>query len=153
MTTEFASPAGRLYVTTGNEGIRRISWNTEREISTHRDRLHIDCHTQLKEYFNGKRREFDLPLQLEGSHFQKEVWQKLLMVDYGHAISYKELSIALGGIEKSRAVGAAVGANPLMIVIPCHRVVGADESLTGYAGGLKAKEYLLDLEAGQLNLF
>lgn len=152
MTTVFHSPLGDLYITSGNDGIRQIKWTTQRELSEQRDRLHIDCHHQLQEYFEGKRKEFDLPLQLEGSSFQKEVWQKLLMIDYGHVRTYGELSKELGDVHKSRAVGSAIGANPIMIVVPCHRVVAKNEGLTGYAGGLGAKQHLLDLEAGQLEI-
>jgi methylated-DNA-[protein]-cysteine S-methyltransferase len=102
---------------------------------------------QLVEYFAGGRTTFDLPLASDGTEFQKKVWSELLRIPYGETASYGEIARRLGyepGI--SRAVGAANGANPLPIVVPCHRVVGADGSLTGYAGGVDRKRTLLDLE-------
>ncbi len=102
---------------------------------------------QLDEYFNQKRRTFDLPLLLVGTDFQQAVWNKLLEIPYGTTISYARLSQRLGNIKAIRAVAAANGANALSIFIPCHRVVGSDNKLTGYAGGLAAKRYLLDLES------
>ncbi len=102
---------------------------------------------QLQEYFDGERREFDLPLAADGTEFQKKVWSYLRTIPYGETTSYGRIATDLGyqpGI--SRAVGAANGANPLPIVVPCHRVIGADGKLTGYAGGLGRKQILLDLE-------
>jgi methylated-DNA-[protein]-cysteine S-methyltransferase len=102
---------------------------------------------QLVEYFAGERAEFDLPLASDGTEFQKKVWSELVRIPYGETASYGEIARRLGyepGI--SRAVGAANGANPIPIVVPCHRVVGADGSLTGYAGGVERKRTLLELE-------
>lgn len=102
---------------------------------------------QLAEYFAGERTEFDLPLASDGTEFQKKVWSELHRIPYGETASYGDIARRLGyepGI--SRAVGAANGANPIPIVVPCHRVIGADGSLTGYAGGLERKRILLDLE-------
>ena len=101
---------------------------------------------QLNEYFAGVRREFDLPLAPKGTPFQQAVWQQLLRIPYGEVRTYGQLAAALGKPGASRAVGSACHCNPLCILIPCHRVVGADGSLTGYAGGLDIKEYLLELE-------
>ena len=101
---------------------------------------------QLNEYFAGVRREFDLPLAPRGTPFQQAVWQQLLRIPYGEVRTYGQLAAALGKPGASRAVGSACRRNPLCILIPCHRVVGADGSLTGYAGGLDIKEYLLELE-------
>jgi len=100
----------------------------------------------LKEYFNSDRKEFDLPLEIEGTEFYKKVWNELLKIPYGKIISYKELAIRLGDEKVIRAAAKANGANPLPIVIPCHRVIGSDGSLVGYGGGLKIKEQLLTLE-------
>ncbi|MDP2363536.1 MAG: methylated-DNA--[protein]-cysteine S-methyltransferase [Ignavibacteria bacterium] len=105
---------------------------------------------QLKEYFAGTRKEFDVPLDIEGTDFQKRVWRELLKIPYGKTISYKALSEKLGDVKAIRAVGKANSQNPIAIIIPCHRVIGADGSLTGYAGGLAIKEKLLHLE-GALN--
>ncbi len=102
---------------------------------------------QLDEYFQRKRRTFDLPLCFAGTPFQKRVWHSLLGIGYGHRLSYSQLSESVGHPKAIRAVASAVGANAMSIVVPCHRVIGADGSLTGYAGGLAAKRHLLALES------
>lgn len=101
---------------------------------------------QLQEYFDGRRRSFELPLQPDGTAFQQKVWQALRRIPYGETRSYKELAAMLGNPKAYRAVGGANNKNPTLILIPCHRVVGADGSLTGFAVGLPAKKYLLELE-------
>ena len=101
---------------------------------------------QLDEYFAGRRRAFDLPLRLRGTPFQQRVWQTLLDIPYGDTVSYKDVAAHAGRPGAARAAGAAVGRNPIAVIVPCHRVVGADGSLTGYAGGLPAKRALLRLE-------
>lgn len=101
---------------------------------------------QLAEYFAGKRRVFDLPLRPQGTVFQMKVWKELQKIPYAETISYGEQARRLGDPKKSRAVGMANGRNPLAIIVPCHRVIGTDGSLTGFGGGLKTKRYLLDLE-------
>lgn len=102
--------------------------------------------TQLAEYFEGKRKNFDLPLNPKGTEFQKKVWKALCDIPYGETRSYKEVAIAIGNPKGPRAVGMANNKNPIMIVIPCHRVVGSNGSLVGYAGGLHIKEKLLLIE-------
>lgn len=105
---------------------------------------------QLKEYFAAQRRDFDLPLDLDcGTAFQQAVWRDLLQIPFGHTCSYGDVAQRIGRSSAVRAVGAAVGANPLGIIVPCHRVIGANGSLTGYAAGLERKTYLLQLEGGQ----
>jgi methylated-DNA-[protein]-cysteine S-methyltransferase len=101
---------------------------------------------QLTEYFAGERREFDLPLRAAGDEFQHRVWALLAGIEYGRTASYGDLARELGDPSLARDVGAAVGRNPLSILVPCHRVVGKDGKLTGYAGGLARKRFLLDLE-------
>lgn len=101
---------------------------------------------QLQQYFSGERQEFDLKLNPEGTAFQKKVWKELSNIPYGTTNSYLELSRKLGDEKAIRAVAAANGKNPLWIVVPCHRVIGSDGSLTGYAGGLHRKKWLLELE-------
>lgn len=101
---------------------------------------------QLDEYFAGIRREFDLPMELLGTPFQQLVWNELTKIPYGETVSYKEMAGKIGRPKAVRAVAQAIGANPLSILIPCHRVVGASGALTGYAGGVYAKLYLLNLE-------
>lgn len=103
--------------------------------------------SQLKEYFDGERRTFDLPVTLFGTGFSRKVWNLLLDIPYGAKVSYREIAERAGNTKGVRAVANAVGSNPLSVIVPCHRVVGADGSLTGYAGGLDAKRFLLDLEA------
>ncbi len=101
---------------------------------------------QLREYFAGERTAFDLPLELAGTAFQQEAWRALAEIPYGETVSYGEQARRLGRPDAVRAVGAANGRNPIPIVLPCHRVIGADGSLTGFGGGLEAKRRLLDLE-------
>lgn len=108
----------------------------------------VEVRTQLGEYFAGERRSFDLPLEPAGSPFQLQVWRALREIGYGETLSYGELARRIGRPNAPRAVGAANGANPLSVVIPCHRLVGADGTLTGYGGGIERKRLLLDLEAG-----
>lgn len=101
---------------------------------------------QLDEYFNGKRQQFDLPLDLTGTIFQTKVWQELLKIPYGQTKSYKDIAAAINNPKAYRAVGMANNKNRIMIVVPCHRVISSDNKLTGYAGGLEKKEFLLNLE-------
>lgn len=106
---------------------------------------------QLAEYFAGTRTQFDLPLAAVGTAFQHRVWQALRLIPYGRTASYGDIARRLGlGPASSRAVGLANGANPISIVVPCHRVIGANGTLTGYGGGLERKQFLLDLEGDQL---
>src|SRR6185436_5695424 len=108
---------------------------------------------QLSEYFEGKRTQFELPLDVEGTAFQKSVWNQLLQIPYGETRSYGDIAKALGKPSASRAVGMANHNNPVAIVIPCHRVVGQNGSLTGYAGGLHLKQKLLSIERQSTTLF
>jgi methylated-DNA-[protein]-cysteine S-methyltransferase len=114
------------------------------------DRRHpilLEAERQLGEYFAGVRSQFELPLELRGSEFQNKVWRALTAIPFGRTISYFDLAETIGSPKASRAVGAANGKNPLSIVIPCHRVIGTDGTLTGFAGGLETKAMLLTLEA------
>jgi methylated-DNA-[protein]-cysteine S-methyltransferase len=118
-----------------------------------RDDVALDAwRDQLDEYFAGTRTTFDLPLRLHGTTFQVEVWEQLRRIPYGETISYGELAKRVDRPEAARAVGAANGQNPIAIVVPCHRVIGADGSLTGFGGGLDWKRRLLDLEQPQGSL-
>ncbi len=103
---------------------------------------------QLREYFAGERTSFDLPLVLDGSLFQRQVWRALRDIGYGETLSYGELARRIGHPSAARAVGLANGSNPISVIVPCHRVIGANGTLTGYGGGLARKRALLDLEAG-----
>ncbi len=102
---------------------------------------------QFEEYFNGTRKTFDIPLSPEGTEFQKKVWTELLNIPYGETTTYQQMANKLGDPKVIRAAASANGKNPISIVIPCHRVIGSDGSLTGYAGGLHRKKWLLELES------
>jgi methylated-DNA-[protein]-cysteine S-methyltransferase len=110
------------------------------------DELFTTAQTQLTEYLTGDRTEFDLPIALRGDDLQRRVWHRLTTIPYGDTITYRELAADLADGCTAQEVGAAVGRNPLSIIVPCHRVVGKNGKLTGYAGGLKRKQFLLDLE-------
>lgn len=101
---------------------------------------------EVMEYLSGKRKAFDFKFELDGTAFQKQVWEELTHIPYGETRTYKEIAIAIKNPKASRAVGMANNKNPILIVIPCHRVIGSDGKLTGYAGGLDMKKVLLDLE-------
>jgi methylated-DNA-[protein]-cysteine S-methyltransferase len=113
------------------------------------DAAFVDVVGQLREYFAGQRRSFDVPLTLQGTPFQRQVWAALCEIPYGETTSYGELAARLGRPNAARAVGLANGRNPIGIIVPCHRVVGADGALTGYGGGLDRKEHLLAFERDQ----
>lgn len=121
-------------------------WFTDREETGERDELLDRAIDEMDEYFAGKRIAFDIPLAPEGTPFQHEVWNALRAIPFGETRSYMDVAAAIGKPRAVRAVGAANGRNPLGIVVPCHRVIGADGSLTGYAGGMERKKFLLDLE-------
>ena len=111
---------------------------------------HSQLVAQLKEYFSGKRKSFDYPLAPKGTHFQLAVWNALLAIPYGDTITYAELAQRIGRPAAVRAVGAANGANPIPVIIPCHRVIGSNGTLTGYGGGIERKQWLLALEGRRL---
>ncbi len=164
----YASPCGELLLGSFDGKLCLCDWQTER----HRDhvdrRLQRMLHArfeagrsevtdravrQLDDYFAGKRKAFDLPLLFVGTEFQKAVWNELLTIPFGATISYAALSKRLGMPKAVRAVANANGANSLSIFAPCHRIIGSDRSLTGYGGGLPAKRFLLELEAGLQTAF
>ena len=105
-----------------------------------------ECFKQLKEYFEGNRRKFDLPIETRGTEFQKKVWDELLKIPYGETKSYKDIAIAIGNEKACRAIGMANNKNHIPIIIPCHRVIGSNGKLVGYAGGLNVKEKLLNID-------
>ena len=111
-----------------------------------------ECARQLNEYFSGKRKSFDLPLQPNGTAFQRHVWDELFKIPFGKTISYLQIARQLGDEKSIRAAASANGKNPIAIIIPCHRVIGSNSDLVGYAGGLWRKQWLLDLESGQQSL-
>ncbi len=146
------SPAGPLIIAADETGLRHIEFHQNRHPADRTDwrggdnELLQAAETQLDEYFAGTRTSFELPLAPQGTTFQLEVWQELARIPYGATISYAELAQRVGKPTATRAVGAANGRNPLPIVLPCHRVIGADGALTGFGGGLPVKQILLRLE-------
>ena len=141
------SPVGDLLLTADDEG-RLTGLHTRHDGATARDDGAFDTvREQLDAYFAGDLEEFDLPLALHGTPFQLRVWDELARIPFAETISYKELALRLGDLKLVRAVGLANGRNPVSIVIPCHRVIGADGTLVGYGGGLERKRWLLDHEA------
>jgi methylated-DNA-[protein]-cysteine S-methyltransferase len=142
------SPVGELTLVASGQGLAAILWEND---DPDRVRL-VEATRQLGEYFAGQREAFDLPLDFHGTDFQKRVWAQLLAIPFGETRSYGEIARALGQPTASRAVGAANGKNPISIVAPCHRVIGTNGSLTGFAGGLEAKQRLLALEGLELAL-
>jgi len=144
------SPLGKLRLVSNGSALVAIEFESQfRDAPTHspaKDDVLLKAVSQLQEYFAGKRRSFSLPLGARGTEFQQRVWGALSEIPYGEVRSYREIAILLGKEKAVRAVGAANGRNPLPIVVPCHRVIGSDGSLTGFAGGLEAKRTLLELE-------
>ncbi len=151
--TDWESPIGSLLLAGDGETLNYLSflWGKVRIDPgrgwVRQDESFGEVKTQLGEYFSGLRRNFDLKLVAEGTSFQKSVWDALLDIPYGETRSYMEIANMIGNSKAVRAVGAANGRNPLPIVVPCHRVIGADKSLTGYGGGLGTKTFLLNLES------
>ncbi|MDR2146952.1 MAG: methylated-DNA--[protein]-cysteine S-methyltransferase [Tannerella sp.] len=146
---KYDSPVGTVRITENGAGITSIEFpKSQKYIAAEEKETPLLKKTvkQLAEYFAGKRKEFDLPLHLSGTTFQTHVWRKLMEVPYGETRSYKQVAEAAGNPKASRAIGLANNRNRIPILIPCHRIIGADGSLTGYAGGLDTKKFLLDLE-------
>ena len=140
------TPIGLIAVRADDDAILAIEFVDQREETEADSPLLERAVDQLEEYFQGARTRFSLPLAPRGTQFQQQVWQQLLSVNYGQTASYADIARSIGRPKAMRAVGAANGRNPISIVIPCHRVVGSDGSLTGYAGGLARKSWLLALE-------
>lgn len=145
-TVYYQSPVGLLEVQTTEGGLRSVNFVAEKcfnETENKHTQLTIN---QLEQYFKGDRNIFDMPLDMEGTDFQKRVWQQLLKIPFGKTKSYMDIAKALGDVKAIRAVGTANGSNKIAIIVPCHRVIGSDGSLIGYAAGLERKKWLLDFE-------
>ena len=140
------TPIGYLEVTGSENGIRSLYFLDFRVRPQHVPSCLRHCITQLGEYFHGTRQSFDLKLDLQGSPYQLSVWNELVNIPYGQTISYMELARRTGNIKAFRAVGGANGHNPVSVIVPCHRVIGANGRLVGYRGGLKRKKWLLEHE-------
>jgi methylated-DNA-[protein]-cysteine S-methyltransferase len=151
------TPVGELMLIGDEGGLAMILWPDQEKPSalaagSGSSTLLGRATQQLTEYFAGQRRDFDLPIAPAGTAFQHEVWRVLMTIGYGETRTYGDIAAQLGDRGASRAVGNAVGRNPLPLLIPCHRVIGSDGSLTGFAGGIAAKRYLLAMEQGQQGL-
>ena len=155
--TRLESPVGRLDLVASDDALVAVLWECDRP-----DRVRLEplvdavdhpvlalTARQLGEYFAGVRKVFDIPLEFRGPEFQKSVWQALLTIPFGETRTYGQIAHQIGRPTASRAVGAANGANPISIIAPCHRVIGADGSLTGFAGGMENKRLLLNLEGAR----
>ncbi|MBN1153825.1 methylated-DNA--[protein]-cysteine S-methyltransferase [candidate division KSB1 bacterium] len=145
----YDSPLGCMQICADERGIRSISFVDSKLVprSEPLHNIHLDnCLTQLDEYFKKQRKGFDVHLELSGTDFQQRVWIEVMKIPFGEVRSYKKIAEALGHPRAVRAVGAANRTNPCVIVVPCHRVIGADGKLVGYGGGLWRKKWLLDLE-------
>ncbi len=153
--TTLPSPVGKLKLVASDKGLTAILWENDDPKRVRLGALtHDDTHPtlvqtrqQLEQYFAGKLQRFTLPLDFVGTDFQKQVWHALLSIPFGETRSYKQIAEQIGKSTAARAVGSANGRNPISIVAPCHRVIGANGKLTGFAGGLEAKACLLEIEA------
>lgn len=151
------SPVGELKLVASDRGLAAILWENEdpkrvRLLDPQEDPQHpvlLETEKQLNEYFAGQRQRFTLTLDFKGTEFQKKVWQALVAIPFGETRSYSEIAREIGHPTAVRAVGAANGRNPISIIAPCHRVIGANGKLTGFAGGLEVKAFLLNIEASQ----
>jgi len=152
-----ATPVGELTLIATDKGLSAILWESEgaqrvplKPISRNDQHLILcEAERQLREYFAGERQQFDMPYDTVGTEFQKKVWQALLTIPFGETRSYQQIAEQIGHPKAMRAVGAANGKNPLSIMAPCHRVIGSNGKLTGFAGGLAVKAFLLELESPQ----
>jgi methylated-DNA-[protein]-cysteine S-methyltransferase len=155
------SPVGKLKLVASNEGLVAVLWQNDRPsrmrvgelVEDDEHPILLKAERQLGEYFAGKRKEFEVPLDMRGTSFQKNVWEALLAIPFGETRSYGQLAKQLGNPNATRAVGAANGRNPLSIIVPCHRVIGSTGKLTGFGGGLETKAHLLNLEGNGSTLF
>lgn len=145
-TVFIQTPLGIAKIEGNENGISVVSVTQEGELSSKIPKNLKQAVTQLNEYFEGKRKEFTFLINPQGTEFQQKVWQELLHIPFGKTMSYLDLSKKLGDVKAIRAVASANGKNPLWIVVPCHRIIGTDGSLTGYAGGLWRKKWLLEHE-------
>ena len=151
---EMASPVGQLKLVATETALVAVLWENENPnrvrlaelVENKKHSVLLETQKQLNEYFAGQRQIFDLPLDFEGTEFQQKVWQALLTIPFGETRSYKQIAEQIGNVKAVRAVGAANGKNPISIIAPCHRVVGANGKLVGFAGGLENKDVLLKLE-------
>ena len=143
----FESPLGQIEIRASDDAITAVRFAGEARIENNSNDLADRCAEQLMEYFASERKDFDLALGPNGTGFEKQIWKEIMKIPYGTTCSYLEIANRLSNPKATRAVGGAVGANPIAIIVPCHRVIGSDGSLTGYGGELWRKRWLLDHEA------
>jgi methylated-DNA-[protein]-cysteine S-methyltransferase len=148
-TYHYDSPIGCLYIAEAGGAVTEIVFKPVEGAVEKLTPLISTVIEMLGEYFQGTRKEFDLPLKFSGTQFQEKAWRALRDIPYGETRSYKQQAEAIGNVKACRAVGGANGKNPISIVVPCHRVIGANNKLTGYGGGMEKKQMLLELEAGK----
>ena len=145
--SKYNSPIGNLYLVEEEGKLIRVTFNEiPADCKEKESNFFIECKKQLDEYFAGSRKEFDIPLKLYGTEFQIKVWKALEVIPYGEIKSYKDIAICIDNPKGCRAVGLANNRNPIPIIIPCHRVIGANGKLVGYGGGIDKKIFLLELE-------
>lgn len=144
--SSLSSPLGFLILESDGQSVTGITFSENNIQEQNTSEILEKCKEQLNDYFSGKTIVFDLQLNPDGTEFQQKVWAELLKIPYGETITYMELAIRLGDPKLVRAVGTANGRNPIAVIIPCHRVIGAGNKLTGYAGGIWRKQWLLQLE-------
>lgn len=145
-TIYYESPLGLIEIQATEMGVRAANFADEKIFTEVKNDINALTLRQLGEYFDKKRTFFDIPFDFEGTDFQKRVWSELVKVPFGKTKSYMDISRALGDVKAIRAVGMANGSNKIAIIVPCHRIIGSDGSLTGYAGGLHRKKWLLEFE-------
>lgn len=147
----FNTPIGFLTIREEEQKLTELFWEAN-SVQTMKNELHSDflyeVYTQVNEYLTGRRKQFDVPLKYQGTQFQQSVWQELQKIPYGETRSYQEIAIGIGNEKAVRAVGQTNNKNPIMIIIPCHRVIHKNGDITGFACGLEVKQYLLELEKG-----
>ncbi|MEG0307515.1 MAG: methylated-DNA--[protein]-cysteine S-methyltransferase [Clostridium sp.] len=148
----YNSPIGMVEIITSDRAIISVMFVDEAKENLEETEILKEAIKQLDEYFNGTRRDFDIECEVQGTEFQKNAWKALMKIPYGETWSYKQQAIQIGNEKATRAVGNANSKNLISIIIPCHRVIGANKSLTGYAGGLNRKQWLLEHEKGNTYL-
>ena len=145
--TYYSSPLGWIEIQASNDAVSSVVFCDDRKSDEQNgSAILTECVRQLDEYFKGQRKTFDIPVSQEGTSFQQSVWNVLTTIPYGKTVSYADVAKMLNKPKSARAVGAANGQNRVWIIVPCHRVIGANGSLTGYAGGIERKKWLLDHE-------
>ncbi|WP_085902489.1 methylated-DNA--[protein]-cysteine S-methyltransferase [Kiloniella majae] len=150
-TDYIETPLGMVEIKASEKGVRHVIFCGSERTAVEPSSITDRCKQQLKEYFDGSRKEFDLSLDPQGTDFQKSVWAILTKISFGETLSYMDIAEKLSNPKGVRAVGGANGRNPISLILPCHRVVGSNGTLTGYAGGVARKQWLLEHEGIQLN--